>query len=89
MMDVTLSRETATFSVPVSEAVWPQSLSAALAQGQPENTAQNFAALADHAGNINVEERLIDGTALSGQQEIELSDHDIAFIGRLKPQAAE
>lgn len=73
---VTLSRETATFTVPVSEARLPQSLQAALAaasQGDPTFRRSPMAEDAD--------------TEIP--PALEFSQHDLALIGRMAPEAAE
>jgi hypothetical protein len=86
---VTLSRETATFSMPVSEAQLPSSLHAALAK------VRDYAApasLATETAVLNVEE--IDDLETSDEPaasvtETELTAGDLALIGRMAPQAAE
>lgn len=85
-IDVTLRRETATFSVPVSEAQLPGSLKAALkkAAAKPETTIikEEQKVLAPPPlpkGAVNAET----------SDPSELSDEDIAFIGRIAPEAAE
>ena len=86
---VTLSRETATFSMPVSEAQLPQSLHAALAKARDY---ARPAAIAAETAILNVED--VDDLETSDEHatsvtETELTDHDMAFIGRMAPQAAE
>jgi hypothetical protein len=76
---VTLQRETATFSVPVSEAVMPDSLKAAMQAFRQR--------LATDDANESASDEF---TAL---REIplddQLSDHDRALIRRIAPPAAE
>lgn len=82
MIDVTLSRETATFSVPVSEARLPNGLQAALAQVTTvaaDSEPDGLLAL-DHDDDHDHHAPLSDA---------ELSAHDLAIIGRMAPQAAE
>jgi hypothetical protein len=78
---VTLQRETATFSVPVSEAVMPDSLKAAMrAFGRRLSTADDAEAI-DGEGIA---------TALHAiPMDDQLSDHDRALIRRIAPPAAE
>lgn len=79
---VTLSRETATFSVPVSEARLPQSLHAALESAKAlggGDAAQQQVLI----GEIDPLQDLEPGT------DGEFSARDLAFIGRMAPEAAE
>jgi hypothetical protein len=83
-IDVTLSRETATFTVPVSEAHLPQSLHAALAKakslaGSPATETQSL--LVSKIDNSDVLDAI--------PAETELTARDLALIGRMAPQAAE
>jgi hypothetical protein len=86
---VTLSRETATFSVPVSEAQLPQSLHAALAK------ARGYAAPVDLTTettllNVNdIDDLEISDEPATSVTETELTVRDMALIGRMAPQAAE
>ena len=91
MIDVTLSRETATFSLPVSEARLPQSL-----QTQSLQVALRTAeclATDSAAGRIAAPEN--DGLSEdldavhAASNEHELTARDLALIGRMAPQAAE
>ncbi|MEQ1653190.1 MAG: hypothetical protein ABL897_11935 [Hyphomicrobium sp.] len=79
---VTLSRETATFSVPVSEARLPQSLHAALEQAKALSGRD---ATQPHVliGQIDPSQDLEPGT------DGEFTARDLAFIGRMAPEAAE
>ena len=70
---VTLQRETATFTVPVSEARLPHSLHAALAAAS--RAAPAFANLEDGESEPLT--------------ELEFSQQDLALIGRMAPEAAE
>ncbi len=82
-IDVTLSREVATFSVPVSEATLPHSLMAALKKAQtlPAENHETDHPMRDHLNDFE--------TSLSGHQDIELSARELALITRMAPQAAE
>lgn len=80
MIGVTLSRETATFSVPVSEAHLPQSLQAALAAASKAGSAFNNGHLAD-SDTTEADDEVIPA--------LELSQQDLALIGRMAPEAAE
>ncbi len=93
-VDVTLSRETATFSVPVSEAVLPDALRAALprAQQMPARLSQALAAVdiggraEAHVAGMHAES----GRATDWTGEAEpFTAQDIALIGRMAPPAAE
>ena len=84
---VTLQRETATFSVPVSEAVMPASLEAAMrrfdgrwTEVEGENNEQ--IALTSEA---HLDDEQVHGPA----EEIQLSEGDRALIRRIAPPAAE
>ena len=91
MVDVTLSRETATFSVPVSEAVMPEGLRAAITNAQaPERiTAVNSVHYLelepfDDTGDWqpgDADDAIAPGHGLTPQ--------DIALLGRIAPPAAE
>ncbi|MET0431983.1 MAG: hypothetical protein ABWZ86_05845 [Hyphomicrobium sp.] len=76
---VTLQRETATFSVPVSEAVMPDSLKAAMRAFDGRWTPARLASAAD-ADVIPPDVRDLDD---------QLSNDDRAFIRRIAPPAAE
>jgi hypothetical protein len=86
MIGVTLSRETATFSVPVSEASLPQSLQAALAGISGASHASPTVALAANDGHS---EHGFADFDLETTKDIELSPHEMAVIGRMAPEAAE
>lgn len=75
-IDVTLSRETATFSLPVSEARLPKSLNTALAAASNAHTAHD-----QYLTEIVTE----DGP----HEDVPFSQHDLALIGRMAPEAAE
>jgi hypothetical protein len=84
---VTLQRETATFSVPVSEAVMPASLEAAMRRFDgrwTEVESENN----DPAGSNSVA-RLDDEQLPGPAEEIQLSEGDRALIRRIAPPAAE
>lgn len=70
---VTLQRETATFTVPVSEARLPQSLQAALAAASRSGPALHSA----------------DDGDVEPLAALEFSQQDMALIGRMAPEAAE
>lgn len=80
MIGVTLSRETATFTVPVSEAHLPQSLQAALAAASKAGSAFNTGPSADSEMSDDEDEV---------SPALELSQQDLALIGRMAPEAAE
>ena len=85
-IDVTLSRETAKFTVPVNEAQLPRSLQAAFA-----SAAETYRA-APHA-HVNADDAtvMVDPLQIEhdDHQAIELSAQDLAVIGRMAPEAAE
>nr|HPG88722.1 hypothetical protein [Hyphomicrobium sp.] len=83
---VTLSRETATFSLPVSEARLPQSLQAALASASHAYRAEPTVALLANDDASSIEARQ---PSRDVDNEIELSAQDLALIGRMAPEAAE
>jgi hypothetical protein len=74
---VTLQRETATFTVPVSEAVMPDSLKAAMR------------AFGSRTRNRESTEPAVIANDFSDEPEVSLSDDDHAFIRRIAPPAAE
>ncbi len=78
---VTLQRETATFSVPVSEAVMPDSLKAAMQAFRQRLPA------ADNADDVDAEDLAAALRAIPLDDQ--LSDHDRALIRRIAPPAAE
>ena len=88
MMDVTLSRETATFSVPVSvpvsEAVVPNALKSAFARAQLISTAQ--AVESGPSQDFGRSGRLSDRRSPAND---EFTAADMALIGRMAPPAAE
>ena len=91
MVDVTLSRETATFSVPVSEAATPASLTAAISKVRDHASGEKPAAetvaqlsLADDTDDADFDD-LDDHRP--GEEILTLAD--IALIGRMAPPAAE
>jgi hypothetical protein len=90
-VDVTLSRETATFSIPVSEARLPTSLHAAFekATALTAEASQTAQPVAPVATSLNVEHSEVVDTPLVSPNDTELTAHDLAFIGRMAPQAAE
>ena len=75
-IDVTLSRETATFTLPVSEARLPKSLNAALAAASNAHAAHD-----QHRTEFVTD----DGS----HEEVPFSQQDLALIGRMAPEAAE
>ncbi|RUO98417.1 hypothetical protein [Hyphomicrobium sp.] len=84
---VVLQRETATFSVPVSEAVMPPSLKSAMRAFEsrwPSEHESDSVELSAAPSTIlaDARERVI-------PQDDQLSDHDRAFIRRIAPPAAE
>lgn len=92
MIDVTLRRETATFSIPVSEARLPGSLGAALAKAadRPDVTLTTSAPSAALPPPLPpTASTLHEADDADTAQENELSDDDLAFIGRIAPEAAE
>ena len=82
MVDVTLSRETATFSVPVSEAAMPSSLSAAIAKARAKAGLETPRFEIDEADQSDDLPRHPTGDDF-------LTPRDIALIGRMAPPAAE
>ncbi len=79
---VTLKRETATFSVPVSEAVMPASLKAAMKTFDGRWTKVQGATIEPEAATDDVQNRV-------PEAQNELSDDDRAFVRRIAPPAAE
>ena len=94
-IDVTLSRETATFSVPVSEARLPQSLQAAFEKAKSVAQVPSQTAPLDvtHAHPLSIDHLEVGSGADETVQPVltstELTARDLAFIGRIAPQAAE
>jgi len=76
---ITLKRETATFSVPVSEAVMPDSLKAAMRAFNDRESKPGR--------NVPLLSEVHDTTAVNIEDQ--LSDDDRAFIPRIAPPAAE
>ncbi len=89
LIGVTLSRETATFSFPVSEARLPLSLQAALASISDASRAAPTRALAAVDVADDQDDTALSDYDLETARDIELSPHDIAVIGRMAPEAAE
>ena len=94
-IEVTLSRDTATFSLPASEAHLPQSLKAAFenAKSLANSSPQTVPLTGTEAGPLSVEHLEV---ALDSEETVqpvvtstELTARDLAFIGRIAPQAAE
>jgi hypothetical protein len=83
---VTLSRETATFSVPVSEAQLPHSLHAALAKAR---SYAGPAQLTTETARLSVDDLETSDAIAASITETELTAGDMALIGRMAPQAAE
>ena len=84
MMDITLSRETATFSVPVSEAVVPSALKSVFARAQMIATAQ--AVETGPSPDFGRTGRLLDRRDPVNE---DFTAADMALIGRMAPPAAE
>ncbi len=84
MIDVTLSRETATFSVPVSEAVVPSAMKSAFARAQMIATAQ--AIEPGPSQDFGRSGRLSDRRDPVND---DFTAADMALIGRMAPPAAE
>ncbi|WP_291167873.1 hypothetical protein [Hyphomicrobium sp.] len=84
---VTLQRETATFSVPVSEAVMPPSLEAAMSSFDGRWIEVESENSGPASGNAlpHLDEEQLHGPA----EEIQLSEGDRALIRRIAPPAAE
>ena len=93
MVDVTLSRETATFSVPVSEAVMPDGLRAAVSQANANEN--NRITTAKHADFLELEPLEDAGDWQPGDAHDAiapghgLTPQDIALLRRMAPPAAE
>ena len=93
MVDVTLSRETATFSVPVSEAVMPDGLRAAVLQANANEN--NRITTAKHADFLELEPLEDAGDWQPGDAHDAiapghgLTAQDIALLARMAPPAAE
>ncbi len=85
-IDVTLSRETATFSVPVSEARLPHAIQAAFDKSVAL-AAATPATVFDPVDSDHANGRSDNGHA--GSEEHEFTARDLALIGRMAPQAAE
>jgi hypothetical protein len=81
---VTLQRETATFSVPVSEAVMPASLKAAMTAFDGRWTK-----VQSTAGEPGANADANDAPQRHNGPEEQLSDDDRAFLRRIAPPAAE
>jgi hypothetical protein len=90
LASVTLQRETATFTVPVSEAVIPDSLKAALT-GSDRPWARGFGAWqkTEAAAAEPIREDDLPGDAAPHAGQDQLSAEDRAFIRRIAPPAAE
>lgn len=92
MVDVTLARETATFSVPVSEAMMPESLRNALAKARQETALQSahgkFGGEADANAVIDTDEEIDDEIAEPIEKD-DLTARELAFLSRMAPPAAE
>jgi hypothetical protein len=90
-IDVTLSRETATFSMPASEAHLPQSLHAAFDKARLMNVSKSQATPleASHSKTLADEHSEVVHPELIPLADSELTPQDLAFIGRIAPQAAE
>ena len=85
-IDVTLSRETATFSMPARDGHLPASLQAALDRARGS---VDLPAASTVAGTLNFEPtqvRTEPATVIAGT---ELTASDLALISRMAPQAAE
>ncbi len=87
MVDVTLARETATFSVPVSELNAPGSLKSALAKA-------GIAKVAEAEHELPAPPLLLEADDMEDEPVEEigkdpLSDKDLAIISRMAPPAAE
>ena len=85
-IDVTLRRETATFSVPVSEAQLPQSLHAALARAQAARTEP---VTTTDLSATTVSQPMVRDDILPALADTQFTEQDLALIGRMAPQAAE
>lgn len=83
---VTLQRETATFSVPVSEAVMPDSLKAAMRAFDMQRQVASADADDDSSERFATSDK---GHIVMFSAEDQLSDDDHAFIRRIAPPAAE
>ncbi len=92
LVDVTLARETATFTVPVSEAMMPESLRNALAKARQETALQaaqeKFDGDADASGVIDTDEEIDDEIAEPIEKD-DLTARELAFLSRMAPPAAE
>lgn len=89
MMDVTLSRETATFSVPVGDTAMPASLTAAIAKARTAAEAHNGSS--QHKLHVADSIDGDDADELPSRASVDdiLTPADIALIGRMAPPAAE
>ncbi len=92
LVDVTLARETATFSVPVSEAMMPESLRNALAKARQETALQaaqeKLGGNADASAAIESDEE-IDDEIVEPIEKDNLTARELAFLSRMAPPAAE
>ncbi len=85
--NVTLQRETATFSIPVSEAVMPESLKTAMQAFERRSATARIEAANQRLGEA--EEIVANPEIHAIQAEDQLSDGDRALIRRIAPPAAE
>ena len=91
-VDVTLARETATFSVPVSAAMMPDSLTRAL-QGVAQ--APLLPVVQEDARDVSEPGAIIEADDVSDEEIVEpvekdnLSARELAFLSRMAPPAAE
>jgi hypothetical protein len=94
LVDITLRRETATFSVPVSEAVLPDGLRHVLARANDHGAAARaLQPRLEHADAPNPRSSTeIEGGFDHDDDHInpdDFTEHDLALIGRIAPPAAE
>ena len=94
MVDVTLARETATFSVPVNEAMVPDSLRSALAKARQDAARPSVTdvamapAVAETSAMIEIEDA-IDDEIIEPVEKDNLTARELAFLSRMAPPAAE
>ena len=89
-VDVTLARETATFSLPVNEAVLPSSLAGMLAAAEKLRVVQVEQPAVPEIEAVASGDGLMDDEELSRPvDDTPFTDKDFALIGRMAPPAAE
>ncbi|MEQ1718937.1 MAG: hypothetical protein ABL907_23630, partial [Hyphomicrobium sp.] len=91
MVDVTLARETATFSVPMNGMMMPPSLKAAMAKIHEASSRATQIAASQRSSQPAIEllEFSDDDEPVEEVKNEPLTERDLAFISRMAPPAAE